>query len=78
MNCMTPRTSAVMIFTAGASVLAAQDVHAYIDPGTGSYMLQLMAAALLGASFTAKVYWRKIKLFFTKHLVRDQEKEKPL
>jgi hypothetical protein len=32
----------------------------YIDPGTGSYVLQLLIAGLLGALFALKVFWRKV------------------
>ncbi len=35
--------------------------HAYIDPGTGSYVLQLIIAGLLGAAFAVKIYWKRIK-----------------
>ena len=40
------------------------DAHAYIDPGTGSYVLQLILAGLFGAFFAIKTYWRSIKAFF--------------
>jgi len=39
---------------------------AYLDPGTGSYIIQLLVAGLMGILFLVKVYWRKIKGFFTK------------
>ncbi len=39
---------------------------AYIDPGTGSYVLQLIIAALVGASFTIKIFWKKIVRIFRK------------
>ncbi len=42
----------------------AGNAHAYIDPGTGSYILQLLVAALLGAMFTLKLYWARVKNFF--------------
>jgi len=35
--------------------------HAYLDPGSGSYVLQLVIAALLGAALTIKLYWKRIK-----------------
>ncbi len=35
--------------------------HAYIDPGTGNYLLQLVLAALFGALFVLKMFWAKIK-----------------
>jgi hypothetical protein len=40
-------------------------IFAYIDPGTGSYMLQLLIAAFIGISFAIKVYWKKIKTFLS-------------
>lgn len=37
---------------------------AYVDPATGSYVLQLLLAGLLGALFALKVFWhRAIGLF---------------
>ena len=39
-------------------------LHAYIDPGTGSYFLQMLIAGLIGALFAIKLYWVKIKDFF--------------
>ena len=38
---------------------------AYVDPGTGSYFLQILIAGILGAAFTLKLYWRRIKSFLT-------------
>ena len=35
--------------------------RAYLDPGSGSILLQLVIAAALGAAFAVKVYWKKIK-----------------
>ncbi|HDQ70584.1 MAG TPA: hypothetical protein ENN19_00630 [Chloroflexi bacterium] len=39
-------------------------VYAYLDPGTGSYLFQLLIAGLLGLLFIVKVYWGRIKAFF--------------
>lgn len=33
---------------------------AYIDPGTGSYMLQLLIGFAVGGLYLLKVYWRRI------------------
>jgi hypothetical protein len=35
--------------------------RAYLDPGSGSILLQMVIAAALGAAFAVKVYWKKIK-----------------
>jgi hypothetical protein len=37
---------------------------AYIDPGSGSYVLQMLAAAFFAIVFTMKMFWSKIKAFF--------------
>jgi hypothetical protein len=34
---------------------------AYIDPGSGSFILQALVAALAGAALVINAYWRKIK-----------------
>lgn len=39
--------------------------QAYIDPGSGSMFLQLLVAAVAGGLWTLKVYWRRLKSFFT-------------
>jgi len=39
---------------------------AYLDPGTGSIILQGLIAALAAAGFVMKAYWYKIKSFFGK------------
>lgn len=40
--------------------------HAYVDPGTGSYVIQLIIAALAGIAFAVKIYWGRIKGLFSK------------
>ncbi len=39
-------------------------IYAYLDPGTGSYILQIVLAAFVGVAFTIKIYWVKVKTFF--------------
>lgn len=41
-----------------------QIAHAYLDPGTGSYLFQIIIAILLGLLFTFKMLWRKILIVF--------------
>jgi hypothetical protein len=40
--------------------------HAYLDPGTGSYILQALIAGLLGAGLVVKSFWRGIAAFFSR------------
>jgi hypothetical protein len=49
--------------------------HFYLDPGSGSFLLQILLAALLGSAFAIKMYWKKIKSFFVKTPKTDEDEE---
>jgi hypothetical protein len=38
----------------------------YIDPGSGSYLVQVIIAAVLGVAFYFKTGWNWIKSFFVR------------
>jgi hypothetical protein len=38
----------------------------YLDPGSGSYLIQMVIAAIVGALFYFRDMWDRIKSFFTK------------
>ncbi len=40
--------------------------HAYLDPATGSMLIQLFVGGVAGLAVVIKVYWRKITSFFQK------------
>ncbi len=44
----------------------------YIDPGSGSYLIQVIIAAVLSGAFFFKNFWYKIKSFFTKRKPEDE------
>ena len=59
------------IFSAVVSVaflLIADDP--YLDPGSGSFLIQLIIASLLGAAFVVRASWSKIKSFLNEHLTK--------
>ncbi len=45
----------LMIFIAPAKV------HAYLDPGSGSYLIQIIVASLASGGYFLKTNWKKIK-----------------
>jgi hypothetical protein len=45
----------------------------YVDPGSGSYLVQMIIAAILGALFYFKTIWWRIKSFFS----RPKKDERP-
>jgi hypothetical protein len=44
-------------------VMAPDAGYAYLDPGTGSYVLQMAMAAVLGSLFAIKMFWKRIVAF---------------
>ena len=46
---------------------------AYVDLGTGSYMLQLIVAGFLGMIFSAKSLLAKARTFFVRSRERNRE-----
>ncbi len=44
----------------------AAPAHAYLDPGTGSILLQGLIAAIASVGFYAKTHWHAIKARFSK------------
>ncbi len=40
-----------------------QLVYGYLDPGSGSYILQLIIGGGLAAIYTLKVYWKSVARF---------------
>lgn len=44
-------------------LLLCRPAHAYVDPGSGSFMFQLIAAGLFSALFSVKVFWSRLKGF---------------
>jgi len=36
-------------------------ISLYIDPGSGSMVIQMLVGALVGVGITVKVYWHRLK-----------------
>jgi hypothetical protein len=47
----------------------------YLDPGSGSYLIQVIIAAVLGVIFYFKSGWNWIKSFFVKTPPPKEEEE---
>ena len=46
----------------------ASSAYAYLDPGTGSYAIQVFIAFVLGALYAVRIYYAKIKAVVSKTL----------
>ena len=74
---MPKNLTIVIIFLLVAVALFPAPAQAYIDPGTGSFVIQGIIAAVVGAGFTVKVFWHRIKSAITgkKPLEDDDDDE---
>jgi len=41
------------------------NAYAYIDPGSGSLIIQMLIGTLVGLGIALKVYWHKIRMKFS-------------
>jgi hypothetical protein len=49
---------------------------AYIDLGSGSYVIQIILASLLGVFFMTRTYWKRLKIYFQKLTAKGHRDEK--
>lgn len=57
-------------------ITASSPAYGYIDPGTGSLIIQGVIGAIAAVAITVKLYWHKLKLFFLRR--KDQTKNKEI
>ena len=50
----------VMVVVVLMTVMPNAYAHAYLDPGSGSLIIQLLIAGLLGLAVSVKVFWGSI------------------
>ncbi|MFH0853028.1 MAG: hypothetical protein V1853_01350 [bacterium] len=49
-----------------AGLLLAWPAQAYLDPGSGSFITQVVVATILGSLVALKVFFHRIKNFFSR------------
>ena len=50
-------------------------VLAYLDPGSGSMILQILAGGVAAVGVAAKMYWRRVSRFL--HLSKADPEDEP-
>ncbi len=48
----------------------------YLDPGSGSFLIQLLIAAAAGLTLTVAASWSKVKKLFRKNKGQESSEEK--
>ena len=59
--------SSILIF------LLTNNAHAYLDPGTGSIILQAILGFIAAAVTSISIYWTKFKSFFLSKFLKKKE-----
>ena len=62
---MRSRIVLVALFVLAFSLTIIPTANAYIDPGSGSFIVQMLVGAALGAGVALKVFWRRLVSFFS-------------
>jgi len=52
----------------------AKPVHAYLDPGIGSYITQLVIGLSVGGCYLLKTYFKQIASFFKNLFKKNKQK----
>jgi len=57
------------------SFVLVTDAYAYLDPGTGSLIVQGIIAGSLSVALFVKTYWYKLVTFFKKDAAEEKEED---
>jgi hypothetical protein len=60
-----PKKSVILILLAVELAGFTSAANAYLDPGTGSILVQSFLAGIAGAAAVVSLYWGRLKTFFT-------------
>ncbi len=59
-NYLKWRKMVAVIYLLGVLTFAKRFLFAYLDPGTGSFIIQAIVAIILGGLLAIKMYWSRI------------------
>ncbi len=60
------RLASIVCLFLGLAVVITKPAYAYLDPGTGSFIIQIIIGGVVAAGAALKIYWGKIRGFFVK------------
>ena len=66
----TPVVPAILYFT------FSEPIANYLDPGTGSIILQAVIGVAVGGLFAITLFWNRVKTFFKNLLSRGKKNER--
>lgn len=69
------KTVKITLLALSFLIASTGQAHAYLDPGSGSYIIQFIIAGLVGSLFGIKTFWLQIKTFIGGFFSRNKGKE---
>jgi len=73
---MSSRLVWFALFLVYFGVVAVPAAQAYIDPGSGSFIFQILIGGLLAAGVALKTFWGRIASFFSRRGSRERAPDK--
>jgi uncharacterized membrane protein len=61
----TRKMIVAVILVVGCCIGFTTPAYAYLDPGTGSLLLQGLIATIAAGAATVSIYWHKVRSFFS-------------
>ena len=74
---ITRNVASVLLLAAVIIIMSAGPVYAYIDPGTGSMVLQIVIGGMLACMFGIKMFWRRIKTMISSRTKMPVDEDVP-
>ena len=75
---MIPRLQTILTASFIALLLMgamSRTAYAYLDPGTGSMIIQILLGGIAGAAVMLKLYWHKVKALFAGRRAKEVASE---
>lgn len=63
-----------LILVVALLAMSTKYAQAYLDPGTGSYIIQVVMGGALGGMYLLKVYWKRIGGFIAGLKNKDEKR----
>jgi hypothetical protein len=60
---MNKRACSVVLLALSALIVSSRPAYAYLDPGSGSMLVQLLLGGVAGALVLVRLYWRRLMTF---------------
>jgi hypothetical protein len=74
---MSRRVRTIFVFSLMATLFGTGPAWAYLDPGTGSMMLQLLLGGVAGVMVVGRLYWQRFREFVTSRFSGKPDERAP-